>query len=107
MTAPEARDRADVVAVKLVALAAALDATAGINLSRAPEHERGRAEAGVSESRREAAGALGRLGAAPSIDRKRRAESVRQRDLILRGRGYTASGLRSWARAWRAFADAP
>lgn len=92
-------------------LAEDLDAVAGIDMSAAPEHERGRAAACVAESRREAAGALERLGAAaPAVPEDGEDDSPQVQawaEKVLVSHNATADECRRWATAWRAFADAP
>ncbi len=101
-----ARTLADCVDAALTRLAEDLTAIAGIDLSAAPEHERGRAEATVSESRRMAAGALERLWRVspgipePTLTAEGQMLAIRRAEAF-----PDATTLRAWAAAWRAFAD--
>lgn len=106
-----ARNLADLAADALSRLAEDLDAIAGLDLSAAPGHERGRAESTVSESRRMAAWALERLAPTlPLIPADGEEDSLQTQawaEKALVKYNATAGECRRWAAAWRAFADAP
>lgn len=102
-----ARNLADLAADALTRLADDLDAIAGLDLSAAPGHERGRAEATVSESRRMAAGALERLAdALRGTGQTRHYALARTQAASLRNPERGDAVPVRWAAAWRAFADA-